>query len=717
VFSVALGDIIDGQDAGIVYPLVGDLVWDDTDADGLQDSEELGIEGVTVQLLNEEDDVVDETVTDEAGYYEFPFVFPGTYRVKVLALNWFSPANQGSDDNIDSDVDSSGRSELFAVVAGDERRDIDAGLIDTPMLSISDVSLTEGNSGTINATFTVTLSAASANNVTVNYTTANGTAISPSDYYSTSNTLTFDPFETSKTITVPVIGETIFESNEYFHVHLSNAVNAAIADGQGVGTILNDDPIPTITISDVSQSEGDSDTTNYSFTVSLSNPSSQTISVSFATANGSAASGSDYSSTTDTLTFDPLDTSKTVTVSVSGDSIYEFNENFFVNLSNAINATIGDNQGVGTIVNDDDMPTLTISDESHIEGNGGSTSYDFTVTLTGLSEPPVTVNFATVNGTADDGSDFGAVNNTLTFLTGETTKTISVSVNGDAVEEDDETFSVSLSNPVNATLDDSSGLGTILNDDTSVSMSDVSQSEGESGSTTFTFTVTLSKPSALTVTVPYNTADGSATTSDGDYGSADGTLTFEPGATSQDITVSVNGDNKYEPDESFAVNAGAVVNATVADGVGLGTIVNDDQQPTISITDASGTEGNSGATTLTFTVTLSNPSWQTITVEFATANGSATAGSDYEATSGTLTFAPGGTSQTISVTIYGDTEAESGGGLVQTGEVVPIGGPPGPPPPPPPPFGIGENFFLNLSSATNATLLDPQGIGVITDDD
>ena len=132
-----------------------------------------------------------------------------------------------------------------------------------------------------------------------------------------------------------------------------------------------------------------------------------------------------------------------------------------------------------------------------------------------------------------------------------------------------------------------------------------------------------------------------------------GTLTFAAGTTTGTITVPVNGDTTVEPDETFFVNLSSPTNATIGDGQGLGTILNDDT--TISIGNVSVTEGNSGTTNVNFTVTLSAAASVPVTVNYATADGTATAGSDYMATSGTLTFAAGSTTGTISVPVTGDT--------------------------------------------------------------
>ncbi len=240
-----------------------------------------------------------------------------------------------------------------------------------PTLSITDGTVIEGNGGTVDATFTVSLSAASSQEVTVQYATANGTATAGSDYTAIPlTTLTFAPGETSKTVTVLVNGDTLDEPNEAFVVNLSNAVNATIADTQGLGTITNDDPVPALAIGDATVTEGNSGTVNAVFTVSLSAASGQTVTVQHATANGTATAGSDYTAIPlTTLTFAPGETSKAVTVLVKGDTSNEVNETFFVNLSSATNATIADSQGIGTITNDDTAAgSITV-----LVPNGGET--------------------------------------------------------------------------------------------------------------------------------------------------------------------------------------------------------------------------------------------------------------------------------------------------------------------------------------------------------
>jgi hypothetical protein len=236
-----------------------------------------------------------------------------------------------------------------------------------PSLRINDVNVTEGNTGAALADFVVTLSVASTEVITIAYATGNGTGAAGSDFSSTSGIVTFAPGETSQTITVPVIGDRLAEPNETFVVNLSSPTNATIADGQGVGTILDDEP--RISVNDVTVTEGNTGSVNAVFTVTLSHASDEAVTVAFATANGTAGAGSDYTAASGNVTVPAGQLSQTFSISVMGDRLAEPNETFFVNLSSPTNATITDSQGVVAIL--DDEPRISISDVSKSEGEKG----------------------------------------------------------------------------------------------------------------------------------------------------------------------------------------------------------------------------------------------------------------------------------------------------------------------------------------------------------
>ncbi len=450
----------------------------------------------------------------------------------------------------------------------------------TPTLSVNDVAVTEGNSGTSNAVFTVSLSAPSANAVTVQYATAPGTATTPADYTSLAlTTLTFAPGETSKPVTVKVKGDTKDEDNETYSLNLSNPTNADLADNQGVGTINDNDPLPALSIANVTAAEG-SATKMLTLTVKLTPISGRTVTVNYATANGTATTGNnDYVATSGTLTFTPGQTSKTFKVTVTGDHDFEPTESFSVVLSGASNATAPAPATV-TLTNDDDEPvpvSASINNVTLAEGSTtATTSFVFTVTLSAAPTATVTLQYATADGTALTPADYTTKAATLTFNAGQTSKTITVPVKGDKAQEANETFFVNLSAPVGMTISDPQGLGTIQNDDSpAISIADKSVTEGNAGTKNISFTVTLSGAALNTVTAHYQTAAGSATAGV-DYTETSGTVTFTAGQVSRLLTVAVKGDVEDEPDETFVVNLSAPTNATIADGQAVGTIVDNE---------------------------------------------------------------------------------------------------------------------------------------------
>ncbi|HEX8287248.1 MAG TPA: choice-of-anchor Q domain-containing protein, partial [Pyrinomonadaceae bacterium] len=255
-----------------------------------------------------------------------------------------------------------------------------------PNLSINDVSLNEGNSGTTSFTFTVSLSApAPAGGVTFNIATADGTAVQPGDYTTKSLTSQTIPAGSSTySFTVLVNGDTTPETNETFFVNVTNVTGANVTDAQGQGTIVNDDVAPNLTINDVSLNEGNAGTTTFTFTVSLSAPApAGGVTFDIATANGTATSPSDYTAKTLTgQTISAGNSTYSFTVLVNGDTTPEANETFFVNVTNVTGATVTDGQGQGTITNDDvanpsaGLLMYVNSSSSNVPGFNENFSYD-----------------------------------------------------------------------------------------------------------------------------------------------------------------------------------------------------------------------------------------------------------------------------------------------------------------------------------------------------
>ncbi|MCC7263932.1 MAG: T9SS type A sorting domain-containing protein [Candidatus Latescibacteria bacterium] len=560
---------------------------------------------------------------------------------------------------------------------------------EVPVLAIGDVSVTEGDAGTVAAAFILTLSTPSSQPVQVAYATADGSAGAPADYTAASGTVEFAPLETSKILSVPVVGDLLNEAGETFVVNLSTPVNTTLADAQGVATIADNDPQPVLTIADLVVSEGNGGATMASFTVNLSAPSGRLVSVGYATADGSAQAPADYLAASGTVQFAPSETSRTIAIQINGDLLDEPDEGLVLNLTNAVNAGFGDSQALLTIADDDAPPALGIADVAVAEGNSGTKQLVFTVSLSAPSGRQVSVGYTTADGSAQTPSDYLVASGTLVFAPLETSKTLAVQINGDLLDEADETLVANLDLPVNATLADGQGIGTIADDDLppALSASDASELEGDSGTKQLVFTVSLSAPSGRAVSVNWATANGTALAGS-DYTAASGTLSFAAGEASKTVAVLITGEVANEPNETVLLNLSAPVNAVLGDGQGTGTIVNDDAPPALSVNDLAVVEGNSGTKQLVFTVSMSFPGGRVASVNWATANGTALAGSDYTAASGTLSFAVGETSKTLSVTLKGDLANEP-----------------------------NETFLVNLSNPVNAVLADGQGIGTILTDD
>ena len=360
-------------------------------------------------------------------------------------------------------------------------------------------------------------------------------------------------------------------------------------------------------------------------------------------------------------------------------------------VGNAQHIPTGEFRAVRLVPFSDAAPAVSVGDVPFIEQNAGEAAVAFTVKLSRPSAETVTVRYGTSNRTATAPADYVAVpGTTLTFAPGETSKTVTVMVKGDLLDETDETFRLLLGSATGATVVDNEGVCTIIDNDAPPALRVSSPTVAETNAATAaSFAVSLSRPSGLTVTVNYQTMNGTAT-APADYTAHTLTaLTFLPGETTKTLTVQVAGDTRDEAAESFRVVLSSPANATVAAGTGTCTITDNDPAPTVSVTDAQALEPDSGTANAVFTVRLSAPSGQRVTIQYATANGTAAAGTDYNAVAlTTLTFLPGQTTKLVPVQVKGD--------LVKEGN---------------------ETFFVNLSGATNATITDAQGLGTILNDD
>jgi hypothetical protein len=445
-------------------------------------------------------------------------------------------------------------------------------------IRINDASVVEGDAGQKTMTFTVSWTGSKGGAApTVHYATADGSATAGADYTASSGTASLSNGSCKcATVSVPILGDTWTEGTETFAVNLSSPVNATIGDGQGIGTIYDNEGPPSFVVTDVTGPEASG---TLSFSVFLTNANGSAVSIDYATADGTAIAGSDYTATSGTLTFNPGQTSKLVPVTITDNALAEDDETFTLNLSNATGGiAIADPTGTATIQNDDADPTVSVAAASVIEGDLGTATLTLPVTLSGPSGHEIDVDYATSDGTATAGSDYPATSGTFVFAAGETTKEIHVTVSGDFQDEGNETLTVTLAAPFNADLGTASATGTITNDDAGPKLvvTDAVATEGKTGTTAMTFTVATTPISLSDITVDYATADGTATAGT-DYAATSGTLTIPAGQMTGTITVNVNGDATWEPNETIGLTLSNPIGAKIVVGSATGTIINDDK--------------------------------------------------------------------------------------------------------------------------------------------
>ncbi|MCL1470136.1 Calx-beta domain-containing protein [Argonema antarcticum] len=527
----------------------------------------------------------------------------------------------------------------------------------------------------------------------------NGTATGGTDFTNTTQTINFLSNETTKTVVVPITDDALAEGNENLTLTLVNPSANFVLGTQKTSTltIVDNDTDVTLAISPSSLTEDGAANLVYTFTRAGDTTTALTVNFNV---GGDATYNTDYavigadtfSGSTGTVTFAANSTTATVAIDPTADSTIELDETVDLTLAAGSNYNVVTTSAVtGTITNDDAAVEFS---QANYQVNEDGTVVGATVTInrTGLTNSPGSVDVKFANGSATGGTDFTNTTQTINFASGDTSKTVTIPINDDNLVEGTENFTISLANPsagISIATQNSATVQIIDNDvPPTLSISDIAQSEGNSGTTNLNFTVSLNTAAGQTVTVNYATQDNTATTADSDYTSASGSLTFNPGETQKTVSVVVNGDTKYETDETFNLNLSNSINATSTNSVGVGTIQNDDAIPTIAIADVSQNEGQSGTTNFIFPVTLLNPSYQTVTVNYATSDGISTAGVDYNSASGTLTFNPGETQKNITVAVNGNTTVET-----------------------------NKNFLVNLSNASNATIVDNQAVGTIVNDD
>ena len=488
-----------------------------------------------------------------------------------------------------------------------------------PVFSIEAAKTTEfeGTGTTSTATFTVLNTGGTAGTFTVDWTLAGSgaNAADAADFTGgvlPSGSVTFNPGDTAKTITVAINGDTALEANEDFAVTLNQPLPGAVfatATATAFATILSDDSQVSIAALKASQAEGNDPFLAFTFKVTISGSTADSRTVAYTVAGATvpgtvAAKASDFAGgtfPTGTVTFTPGQVSQTLTVNVAGDTLAELNEAFAVTLSNPSPGTqIDKGTATGIILNDDTSFRIGTPTPTKLEGTGIGAAYAFTIQRAGTLTGTNSVSYGTVGaGLAPaNAADFtGAVfpTGTVTFAPGETSKTIIIPIAGDSLIEPNEQFQLALSAPTGGAAlipGASTATGTIVNDDTNLSIAATSANKPEgtstvqviASSTPFTFTVTRSGITTAQHSAKWTVAGVSRTGTTGatanDFISGafpSGTVTFAPGVTKQTITVNVSGDLGYETNETFSVTLSAPTGgAVISTPSAIGTITDDD---------------------------------------------------------------------------------------------------------------------------------------------
>ena len=652
--TAAIGNIADTDGLPTTFPDDYAFQWLRVDADGMSNETDIGADAVTYT-----------PVAADVGK-----------KVKVKVH--FTDADSNPETLASNAFPSSGT--------------ITAGTL--PVLSISGITVDE-DAGT--ATLTVELTPASTGTVTVDYATRDqvGGATAGDDYTATSGTLTFTAGQTSKTFTVQITDDDIYENYEAFFVDLSNPTGATLPvfPTAAVG-IDSEDAVPTASMADVTVDEGAGTMT---LILRLNHPSHEDIAYSTVDTRvtGTATEGEDYD---DFLLGPPAGTaritvpggslSQTFDITIVDDGVDEADETIVILWQKVTGDEVTPTTFTftGTIV-PVPLPALSFSSSIvNVDEDAGSAT--LTVELTPASTGTVTVDYATRDGFggAKAGDDYTATSGTLTFAATETSKTFTVPITDDDAYENNESFFVDLSNPTGATLPDPPSETVRIDSEDAVptaSMVDVTVDEGAG---TMTLILRLSHPSQLDIA--YSTIDGDVTgtaTAGEDYDDfllllgGIARITVPAGELSQTFDITLVDDGVDEADETIII----VWQKSISDEVTpdfftfTGTIV-PVPLPALSF-DSNEVLVDEDAGSATLTVELTPASTGTVTVDYATRGSSAKAGEDYTTTSGTLTFAATETSKTITVPILNDNVYEL----------------------------FRESFFIDITNPTGATLPDP----------
>lgn len=405
-------------------------------------------------------------------------------------------------------------------------------------------------------------------------------------------------------------GQTLADGSYYWRVRAidNNNTNSSFVTARGGAVAFQIDTVVRniqFTVTSTAQSEA---ITNPSLAISLSSTNFQNTSVNYAATAGTATGGGvDYTLASGTATITAGQTTANIPFTIVNDLLDEDNETIVVTLSSPVNGALGVNTTFTYTINDNDNPpTIAIQDLAVDENTGTAV---VSVSLTGQSASTVTVDYATSNGTAIAGTDYTSKSGQLTWSSGQTgDKTFSVTIADDALDEDNEVVNLTLSNPSNGTISDSSGTLTITDNDAvpNVSFASTTQSGAEDVGT-MTITAELDAVSGRTVTLPFSIHASSTAEDPSDYTITGSPVTITAGNTTTTMTVTVVDDDYDEDDETIVVDLGVPVHATRGVNARHTVTITDNDTAGITLTESSSaTSVTEGGVTDTYTVALSS---------------------------------------------------------------------------------------------------------------
>ena len=526
------------------------------------------------------------------------------------------------------------------------------------------------------ATYTVTLSAQPAASVTVDYATADGTATADADYTAASGTLTFTPanWETAQTVAVTISNDTVDDDNETFTFTLSNPGTGAVlsSTASSQSTTITDNNVPALTVSFGAATYSVREGATVSVAVSLSAMPERSLTIPLTATNGTGATSSDYS-VPRSVTFASTETSKTLTFSATDDAVDEANETVTLGFGTLPpQLTAGTTSQAAVTITDDDSRGLMLSATSLAVNENASGTYTVELSSQPTTNVTVTVGGATGDISVDTSTESGD-QTTLTFTPTNWSMPQPVTVvaadDDDAVTDTAVTLThtassgdyASLIGPsLSVTITENDTRGVTLSTTTNTTLTTLTVNEGDTES----YTVVLNSEPTGDVTVTIGGTDNTDITVDTDPATTGDqtTLTFTPTNWSTPRMVMVKA-----ADDDDAVNDAVVTLTHTASGGDYTSLTGPSLSVNIIENDAATFSATGpatiaeGASTATYTVSLSARPSANVTINYATADGTATAGSDYTAASGTLTFTPANweTNQTVDVTITEDTVDEN----------------------------------------------------------